>query len=92
MNYFTSALYKLYPQVTRTVGDEAFDAEGNSVSYDAAAVETEAQHMEAQANRAAAYTSESDPIFFKYQRGEALETDWIAKVDEIRARYPYPEA
>ena len=90
MNYFTSALYALYPNVTRTVGDDAFDAEGNLVSYDAAAVETKASQMQAQANRAAAYTLESDPVFFKYQRGEALETEWIAKVDEIRARFPYP--
>ena len=38
--------------------------------------------------RAAAYRAESDPLFFKSQRGEARQDDWLAKVDEIRARYP----
>jgi phage I-like protein len=39
----TQAIYKLYPNVVRTVGDEAFDAEGNQVQYDLAAVTTQAQ-------------------------------------------------
>lgn len=39
----TSALYKLYPNVVRTVGDEAFDADGNQVQYDLAAVTAQAQ-------------------------------------------------
>ena len=39
----TSAIYKLYPNVVRTVGDEAFDADGNEVVYDLAAVTTQAQ-------------------------------------------------
>jgi hypothetical protein len=39
--------------------------------------------------RAAAYIREADPIFFKYQRGEATENDWTSKVQEIRDRYPY---
>ena len=37
------ALFKLYPNVVRTVGDEAFDAEGNQVQYDLSAVTTQAQ-------------------------------------------------
>ena len=44
-----------------------------------------------QARRAAAYRDEADPLFFKVQRGEALEQEWLDKVTEIRARYPYPE-
>lgn len=39
--------------------------------------------------RAAAYASESDPIFFKAQRGEATMEQWNAKVDQIKARFPY---
>ena len=41
------------------------------------------------ANRAIAYQSESDPLFMKYQRGEATEGEWVAKVEEIKSRYPY---
>lgn len=43
------------------------------------------------AQRAAAYTTEADPLFFKYQRAEADQQEWIDKVEEIRLRYPYPE-
>ena len=43
-----------------------------------------------EAKRQAAYASESDPIFFMAQRGEATEADWLAKIAEIKARYPYP--
>ena len=41
--------------------------------------------------RQAAYQREADPLFFRWQAGEATEADWLAKRDEIRARYPYPE-
>ena len=41
--------------------------------------------------RADAYRTESDPLFFKIQRGEATMEEWSAKVEEIKARYPYPE-
>ena len=51
----------------------------------------EQQRAEAQANRQAAYMKEADPLFFKYQRGEATEQEWLDKIEEIRARYPYPE-
>ena len=40
-------------------------------------------------NRAAAYAAEADPLFFKAQRGEATMDEWTAKVQEIRARFPY---
>lgn len=40
--------------------------------------------------RQGAYSQESDPIFFKSQRGEATEAEWLAKVEEIKERYPYP--
>jgi len=38
--------------------------------------------------RQEAYQKESDPLFFKWQRGEASEQEWAAKVDEIKQRFP----
>lgn len=38
--------------------------------------------------RQLAYQTESDPLFFQYQRGEATEQDWLDKVAEIKARFP----
>lgn len=35
-----------------------------------------------------AYQTEADPLFFKWQRGETTESDWLAKIAEIKARYP----
>jgi len=37
------AIYKLYPQVVRTIGDIAYDANGNEVAYDLVAVTAQAQ-------------------------------------------------
>ena len=38
-----NALIKLYPQVVSIIGDKAYDADGNEVAYDLAAVTTQAQ-------------------------------------------------
>ena len=35
-----------------------------------------------------AYKDEADPLFFKSERGEATREEWLAKVQEIRDRYP----
>ena len=43
---------------------------------------------EAKANRRAAYTTEADPLFFKSQRGEATQQEWLNKIAEIKARFP----
>jgi hypothetical protein len=43
-----------------------------------------------EALRKAAYREESDPLFFKWQRGEATEAEWLAAVNAIKARYPEP--
>lgn len=43
----------------------------------------------AQQNRASAYRNEADPLFFKWQRGEATEQEWLDKVNEIKQRYQY---
>jgi hypothetical protein len=45
-----------------------------------------------EAMRKAAYQDEADPLFFKWQRGESTEAAWLAKIAEIKARYPEPEA
>ena len=36
-----------------------------------------------------AYRNESDPLFFKWQRGEAEKEEWINKVESIKSKYPY---
>lgn len=55
-----------------------------------AEVLAEVAEAEAKAKRQAAYQAEADPLYFGWQRGENTEQDWLDKVAEIRARYPYP--
>jgi hypothetical protein len=33
------------------------------------------------------FQKEADPLFFKYQRGEATKQEWLDKIQEIRDRY-----
>ena len=40
-----------------------------------------------QAQRKVAYIEEADPLFFKYQRGEATKQEWLDKVTEIKERF-----
>jgi hypothetical protein len=53
------AILKLYPQVAVIRGDEAFDADGNQVTYDLALVQAE-QAAEAKRQEALAYLSQTD--------------------------------
>jgi hypothetical protein len=50
----------------------------------------EQEYSQQEALRELAYKKESDPLFFKYQRKSATKDEWLAKVEEIKARYPYP--
>ena len=46
MNGIPNTIYKLYANVVRTVGDVAYDANGNEVQYDKIAVIAQAQSDE----------------------------------------------
>ena len=63
----------------------------DEIDAEVARLTAEQPRKEAEANRASAYRSEADPLFFKAQRGEATTDEWTAKVAEIKARFPYPD-
>jgi hypothetical protein len=44
---------------------------------------------EQEALRQAAYTAEADPIAMQMLRDEATKEEWLAKIEEIKLRYPY---
>lgn len=46
---------------------------------------------EIRAKRIEAYRNESDPWFFKAQRGEVTMDDWRVMVASIQLTYPYPD-
>lgn len=42
--------------------------------------------------RLTAYEQQSDPLYFKWQRGDATEAEWRAAVAKVKADNPYPPA
>jgi hypothetical protein len=54
-------------------------------------VQYELAYEAAQKFRAQEYRETSDPLFFKYQSGEATEEEWQAARQAVREMYPYPE-
>lgn len=59
------------------------------VNAEIARLQAELPNKIAKENRAAAYKLEADPLFFKAQRGEATQQEWLDKVEEIKQRFPY---
>jgi hypothetical protein len=55
-------------------------------AWQAASIPSDEQQK---ASRQVAYREEADPLFFKAQRGDGTLDEWKAKVDEIKARFPY---
>lgn len=69
---------------TEVVETQVFREKTQTEKDDEAASRAEA----ARRDRAQAYREESDPLFFKAQRGEATTEEWLAKVQEIKDRFP----
>lgn len=55
-------------------------------------VDYETQCATVEAARLTAYEQQSDPLFFKWQRGDATEAEWRAAVAKVKADNPYPPA
>ena len=45
-------------------------------------------NTQATINRSDSYRNESDSLFFKWQRGQSTQQEWLDKVNEIKARFP----
>lgn len=59
------------------------------------ALQREAEYQAALVARDAALrealAAEADPLFFRWQRGEAAQEDWLTAVAEVKARFPKPD-
>ena len=71
-----------------TVADFPDAPEPEKPDYNPDEREAQRKADEAIENRRAAYSAEADPLFFRAQRGEVTEQEWLDKVAEIKARYP----
>jgi len=94
MTYHHDAIYKIHPNAVR-IDDSlgVFDINGNLIEIDEDAVNEAAVKINAEnivalkkSKRQQDYIRESDPLFFKYQRGEITKDVWEAKVAEIKNR------
>jgi hypothetical protein len=48
------------------------------------------QYAQVEQNRRIAYETQSDGIYFAWQRGDATEAEWRAAVAKVKAENPYP--
>jgi len=81
-------IYKLYPQVVRTVGDDAFDAEGNQVAIDQSLVDAEIARTAYIGKRQAEYPSFADQFDKIFHEGIDA---WKAEIQAVKDKYPKGE-
>ncbi len=79
------ALRTLYPQVVTTFNDIAYDADGNEVAYDKAAVQAYIDANEYQRKRAAEYPSYADQFDTIFHDGIDA---WKAQIQAVKDKYP----
>ena len=82
------AIHKLYPNVATTVDFVAYDADGNVVDYDEAAVDAEVAAHDYKESRAAAYPSIEDQLDEIYHNG--LDA-WKTKILAVKQAHPKPD-
>jgi rhodanese-related sulfurtransferase len=81
------AIYKLNPTVVTIRGDDAFDANGNAVTYDKAAVQAYIDANAYKEQRAKAYPSFADQFDLLYHGGMDA---WKSAIDAVKQEYPKP--
>ena len=89
------AIRELYPSVVTLRGDIAYDEDGNEISYDADAVQTKVDELQAeydakeyQRKRSSEYPSWEKQLEKIYDDGiDAWKTEMV---DPIKAKYPKP--
>jgi hypothetical protein len=79
------AIYKLYPQVVRTAGDVAYDAQGNQVAIDQSLVDAEVARTAYIGKRQAEYPSYADQFDKIFHEGIDA---WKAEIQAIKNKYP----
>ena len=87
-----SVIYKLNPSVIRTVGDVAYDADGNEVAYDKSAVDSYVDAHAYIAKRASEYPNITDYIDGVVKGDQAQIDKYIADCLAVKARHPKGEA
>jgi hypothetical protein len=82
------AISELYPQVTVIRGDEAFDADGNAVIYDSAAITAYLESQSYKAKRQAEYPPMADYLDAMVKNDQQAIDEYIATCKMVKAKYP----
>jgi len=85
------AIYQLNPTIVAMRGDEAFDADGNPVSYDLAAAEALVASEAYKQQRASEYPPIGDQLDALWKGGDEAAA-MLAKVQAVKAKYPKEQA
>jgi len=84
----TEAIYKLYPSVTHTQGDVAYDKDENIVAYNEATVQAYMDSKAYIAKRQAEYPSFIDYLDGVVKGDQAQIDKYIADCQAVKAKYP----
>jgi hypothetical protein len=82
------AIYKLNPSVVTIRGDVAYDADGNEVAYDKAAVQAYVDAHAYIAKRAAEYPNVTEYLDGIVKGDQAQIDKYIADCLAVKAKYP----
>jgi hypothetical protein len=82
------AIYKTYPSIVTIRGDDAFDANGNQVSYDETAVQAYIDSHAYIAKRQAEYPPITDYLDGIAKGDQAQIDKYIADCQAVKAKYP----
>jgi hypothetical protein len=85
------AIYATHTNVVTIRGDDAFDADGNSVTYDEATVQAYIDAHSYIAKRQSEYPTIGDQLDALWKGGDA-QTEMLAKVMAVKAKYPKEQA
>jgi hypothetical protein len=85
----TQNLTELTPQKIDGVWTQVWQV--SAATSEEVAQRTAEYNEQQKQNRLYAYERESDPIFFKWQRGEGTQQEWLDAVELVKQQYPYIE-
>jgi hypothetical protein len=83
-----NAVYALYPQVVKTVEDEAFDKDGNKVEIDLDVVNYWVDPNAYKAKRASEYPPITDYLDGVVKGDQAQIDKYIADCQAVKVKYP----
>ena len=81
------AIIAIYPTIVTIRGDDAYDVNGNPVSYNEATVQAYIDAHSYIAKRQSEYPTIGDQLDALWKGGDA-QTEMLAKVMAVKAKYP----